>query len=90
MHNSKHQRHTAARHTHYRPTHPSQLLNRSRTKKAYLLTKNIEEFSGKKFKRKGQQAEKDKTERATGLDRRTSEETAKWNQMTALKFQTGG
>ena len=29
-------------------------------KKAYLLTKNIEEFSGKKFRRKGQQAEKDR------------------------------
>ena len=28
-------------------------------KKAYILTKNIEEFSEKKFRRKGQQAEKD-------------------------------
>ena len=37
-----------------------------------------------------QQAEKDKTERVTGLGRRTREEIAKWNQMTALKFQTGG
>ena len=34
-----------------------------------------------------QQAEKD---RVTGLDRRTREEIAKWNQMTALTFQTGG
>ena len=59
-------------------------------KKAYLLTKNIEEFSGKKFRRKGQQAENDKTERVTGLGRRTREEIAKWNQMTALRFQTGG
>ena len=59
-------------------------------KKAYLLTKNIEEFSGKKFRRKGQQAENDKTERVTGLGRRTKEEIAKWNQMTALRFQTGG
>ena len=32
-------------------------------KKAYLLTKSIEEFSGKKFRRKGQQPEKDKTGR---------------------------
>ena len=32
-------------------------------KKAYFLTKNIEEFYGK-FKRMGQYAEKDKTERA--------------------------
>ena len=37
-----------------------------------------------------QQAENDKTERKTGLGRRTKEETAKWNQMTALRFQTGG
>ena len=59
-------------------------------KKAYLLTKNIEEFSGKKFRRKGQQAENDKTERVTALGRRTREEIAKWNQMTALRFQTVG
>ena len=43
-------------------------------KKAYVLTKNIEEFSGKKFSRKGQQGEKDETERVTGLGRRTREE----------------
>ena len=59
-------------------------------KKAYLLTKNIEELSGKKFRRKDQQAENDKTERVTGLGRRTREEIAKWNQTTALRFQTGG
>ena len=52
--------------------------------------KNIEEFSEKKFGRKDQQAENDKTERVTGLGRRTREEIAKWNQMTALRFQTGG
>ena len=46
-------------------------------------------MSGKKFRRKGQQAENDKTERVTGLGRRTREEIAKWNQMTALRFQTG-
>ena len=38
----------------------------------------------------GQQAEKDKTERVTGLGRRTREETAKWNQMTALRFHYRG
>ena len=37
-----------------------------------------------------QQAQKDKTERVTGLGRRTREEIAKWNQMTALRFQTWG
>ena len=35
-------------------------------------------------------AEKDKTERITRLGRRTREEIAKWKQMTALRFQTGG
>ena len=52
-------------------------------KKAYLLMKNIEEFFGKSL-------ENDKAERVTGLGRRTREEIAKWNQMTALRFQTGG
>ena len=37
-----------------------------------------------------QQAEKDKTGRVTGLGSRLREEIAKWNQMTALRFQTGG
>ena len=30
------------------------------------------------------------TKRVTGLDRRTREMIAKWNQMTALRFQTWG
>ena len=50
----------------------------------------MKNFLEKKFRRKDQQAEKDKTERVTGVGRRTTEETAKWNQMTALRFQTGG
>ena len=33
---------------------------------------------------------KDKIERVIGLGRRTREEIVKWNQMTALRFQTGG
>ena len=33
---------------------------------------------------------KGKIERVTGLGRRTREEIAKWNPMTALGFQTGG
>ena len=59
-------------------------------KKAYLSTKNSGRIFWKKFRRKGQQAENDKTERVTELGRRTREEIAKWNQMTALRFQTGG
>ena len=50
----------------------------------------MKNFLEKKFRRKGQQAENDQTERVTGLGRRTREEIAKWNQMTALRFQTGG
>ena len=37
-----------------------------------------------------QQAVKDKTERVTGLSRGTREGIAKWNQITALRFQTRG
>ena len=45
----------------------------------------------KKVQENGQAGrKKDKTERVTGLDRRTGEKIAKWNQMTALRFQTGG
>ena len=60
-------------------------------KKNYLLTKNIKEFSGIKFRRKGQVGRKKngKTERVTGLSRKTRQEIAKWNQMTDLGFQTG-
>ena len=36
-----------------------------------------------------QQAEKEKTERVTELGRRTTEDIAKWNQTTAVRFQTG-
>ena len=59
-------------------------------KNNYLLTKNIEGIFWKKCRRKGQQAEKDKTERVTGQGRRTREAIVKWNQMTALRLQTGG
>ena len=60
-------------------------------KKAYLLTKNIGRIFWKKFRRMDQQAEKkDKTERVIRLGRRTREGIVKWNQMTALRFQTGG
>ena len=48
-------------------------------------------FSGKKDQKVGPAGrKKDKIERVRGLGRRTREETAKWNQMTALRFQTGG
>ena len=56
--------------------------------RGYLLAKNIEEFSGKSLEERTSRQKK--TERVTGLGRRTREEIAKWNQMTALRFQTGG
>ena len=37
-----------------------------------------------------QKKKRKKTERVTGLGRKTREEIVKWNQMTALRFQTGG
>ena len=58
------------------------MLNRSHTKKAYFFTKNIE-FSGKSSEERASRQKKDKRERVTGLGRRTREEIAKWNQMTA-------
>ena len=53
-------------------------------KKAYLLTKNIEERSGKSSGEWTSRQKKGKSERVTGLGRRTREDIIKWNQMTAL------
>ena len=52
--------------------------------------KNIEEFSGESSREWTSRQKKDKTERAIGLGGRTTEEIVKWNQMTSLRFQTGG
>ena len=38
----------------------------------------------------GQKQKREKTEGATGLSRITREQTEKWNQMTAVSFQTAG
>ena len=59
-------------------------------KQAYLLMKNIGRIFWKKFSRMDQLAEKKIKDRVIGLGRRTREEMVKWNQMTALRFQTGG
>ena len=61
-------------------------------RKAYLFTKNGEEFSEKSSGEwaSRQKKKEDKTERITGLGRKTREEIVKWNQITALIFQTGG
>ena len=47
--------------------------------KAYLLTKNLEEFSGKSSEERTSRQKKDQIERVTGLGRRTREAIAKWN-----------
>ena len=57
---------------------------------AYFFTKNTEEFSGKSSGVWTSGQKKDQTERVTGLGRKTREEIVKWNQMTALRFQTDG
>ena len=50
-------------------------------KKAYyLLTKNIEEFSGRLERNGPAGRKKDQTERVRGLGRKTREEIVKWNQ----------
>ena len=47
--------------------------------------------SGKRSQENGPKAEKDKTERATGLGRRTKDEIQKSRiKLTARRFQTGG
>ena len=61
----------------------------------YLLMKNAGNiFWRKKIHENGptsrRKKKRDKTERVTGLSRRTRVEIVKWNQMTALRFQTGG
>ena len=59
-------------------------------KKANLLKKNIEEFSGKRKKKPAKWSISRKGDRAAwaaGLKRRTREEMVKWKQM---KFQSGG
>ena len=74
----------AACYTYHQPTYFS--AKQEPYKESYLLTKHTEEFSGKSSEERNsrQKKKRDKLERVTGLDRRTREEIAKWNQMTAL------
>ena len=59
--------------------------------KAYLLMKNIWNIFPETVQENGPASrKKDQTERVIGLGRRTREEIVKWNQMTALRFHTGG
>ena len=48
----------------------------------------MEEFSRKSSEERTRRQKKYKIERVTGLGRETREEIAKWNQMTAPRFQT--
>ena len=75
------------------PTSHHFLADRQKThQKAYLVRKKTEEFSGEKSQdnRPAGRKKKSKTEGAMGVGRRTREEIAKCNQMTAISFQTGG
>ena len=56
-------------------------------KNAYLERKRLNKISGKLAGM--DQKQKKKIESATGLDRITREQIERWNQMTALGFQTG-
>ena len=56
---------------------------------AYVLM-NTGEFSGGKVRRMGHQQKKARAEIATGKGRKIRDRTGKGNQMTALRFQTGG
>ena len=61
--------------------------------KTYLLKNSIEEFSGKQWGEwvSRQKKKEDKTERAMEVDKKTTrDQIVKWNQMTVLRFQTGG
>ena len=60
-------------------------------KKAHLLAKKKKKNFLEKVQENGPAGRnKHKTERVTGLGRRPREEMVKWNQMTVLRFQTGG
>ena len=66
------------------------MLNRRIQKSLSLNEKYWKNFREKVQENGPAGRKKDKTERVIGLGRRTGEETVKWNQMTALRFQTGG
>ena len=58
-------------------------------KKAYLLTKNLEEIFWEKKSGEWANWWKKRQDKAMGVGR-TRKEIVKWNQMTARRFQTGG
>ena len=58
--------------------------------KAYLLTKNIKEFSREKSGERASRQKEKKDKKSKGSGRRPREAIVKWNQVTALRFQTGG
>ena len=76
---------------HIPPTNLLLLAAKQETNKNAYQRKILEEFSGELVQENGPAGrKKKKTEKVTGLGRRTREEIVKWNQMTALRFQTGG
>ena len=85
MHNSKYQCHLAAWCIYHQLTSS---CCPGAVQKSLSLHEKYWRIFWKKFRRKDQQAEKDR--KVTGLVNRTRVEIAKWNQMTTLRFQTGG
>ena len=76
---------------HIPPTNLLPAAKQEPYQKNLSLNGNIKEFFCKKVQENGPAGrKKDKTERATGLGRKTRVEIVKWNQMTALRFQTRG
>ena len=73
---------------------PTKLLLLAAEQEPYKESLSLNKKILKNFQEKVQSGtasrKKDKTERVTGLGRRTRDEIVKWNQMTAQRFQTGG
>ena len=71
------------------PNRSKTTTNKSHAKQPFLPFRKWR-FGGKRSQENGPKAEKHKTERATGLGRRTREEIQKSGiKLTALRFQTG-
>ena len=64
-------------------------VNRSHGKKPISSQKVLKNFLQKVQENGLAGRKKDKTERVTGLGRRTRDELVKWNQMTALRSKRG-
>ena len=90
MHNSKYQCHIWQHAAHTTDKLPSPSCLTGAIQKSLSHNETYWRIFWKVVQKMDQQAEKDQTESIAELGRRTREEIAKWNQMTALRFKTGG